>query len=401
MSDSGAQAMRESQDALKTVTDLASAHRVGTERVGLLEAFHRVLAEDIVSDIDLPPFRQSTRDGFACRRADLSNDLEVVEAITAGIPPQKLLGRNECAKVMTGAAIPQGADCVVMIEHAEHLSPARIRCDANGPEDNICPGGAYAAAGETILPAGEIIEAQHVALLASVGCSRPLVSRRPTVGVIATGSELVEVGRQPGPCQIRNSNSFQLAALVLGASAIPRNYGLVADDREAIETVLRKAMAENDVVVLSGGIAKGDHDFVRGILEENLVDLILDGTGANSGRPVLFGVSDGTFCFGLSGNPVSNFIMFALMVKPFLYALAGHRFRPALSRGELAETVRRRKANKDFWLPVTVAEDGQIHPVEHRGPMGIHAMCKADGVIHVPAGRAGLTKGATVVVRGI
>lgn len=119
--------MRESQDALKIVTDLASAHRVSTERVGLLEAFHRVLAEDIVSDIDLPPFRQSTRDGFACCRADLRNDLEVVETITAGIPPQRLLGRNECAKVMTGAAIPQGADCVVMIEHAEHLSPARIR----------------------------------------------------------------------------------------------------------------------------------------------------------------------------------------------------------------------------------------------------------------------------------
>ncbi len=393
--------MRESQDALKTVTDLASAHRVGAERVGLLEAFHRVLAEDIASDIDLPPFRQSTRDGFACRRADLSNDLEVVETITAGVPPQRPLGRNECAKVMTGAAIPQGADCVVMIEHAEHLSSARIRCEANGPEDNICPEGAYAAAGETILPAGEIIEAQHVALLASVGCSRPLVSRRPTVGVIATGSELVEVGRQPGPCQIRNSNSFQLAALVLGASAIPRNYGLVADDREAIETVLRKAMAENDVVVLSGGIAKGDHDFVRGILEENLVDLILDGVGANSGRPVLLGVADGTFCFGLSGNPVSNFIMFELMVKPFLYALAGHRFRPALSRGELAETVRRRRTNKDFWLPVTVAEDGQVHPVKQGGSMGLRTMCKANGVIHVPAGKAGFTKGATVVVRGI
>ena len=393
--------MLELQDALTTVTDLASNHRVGTERVDLLDAFHRVLAEDVASDIDMPPFRQSTRDGFACRRADLSNDLEVVETIAAGVSPRRSLGPNECAKVMTGAAIPQEADCVVMLEHIERLSDVSIRCVLSGMEDNVCHQGAHATAGETVLLAGERIEAQHIAILASVGCSRPLVSRQPTVGVIATGSELVELGRRPEPCQIRNSNSFQLSAMVLGASALPRNYGLVVDDKEAIQTALRKAMAENDVVVLSGGIAKGDHDFVRGILEESLVKLVFNEACVNPGRPIVFGVSDSAFCFGLSGNPVSNFIMFELIVKPFLYALAGHRFRPTVLRGELAETVQRRKTAKDLWLPVAVVDDGRVHPIECGRSMGIHAMCKANGMIHVPAGVAGFTKGTIVVVRGI
>lgn len=393
--------MLELQDALAIATNLAFGRRVGTERVDLLDAFHRVLAEDVASDIDLPPFSQSTRDGFACRRADLCNDLAVVETVAAGRPPQRAIGPNECVRIMTGAAIPQGADCVVMLEHAEHPGNATVRCVSSGPEDYICPRGACVAAGETILHAGEMIEAQHIALLAGAGCSRPLVSRRPTVGVIATGSELVEPDERPGPGQIRNSNSFQLSALVLGALAVPRNYGLVADDKKAIQTALRKAMAENNVVVLSGGISKGDYDFVRDILEENVVELVFDGACIHSGRPLVLGVSDTAFCFGLSGNPVSNFVMFESIVRPFLHAMAGHRFKPATSRGELAGPIRRRKADKDLWLPVVVAEDGRVHPVESRTTMGVAALCGANGLIHVPAGVAGFAEGATVVVRRI
>jgi molybdopterin molybdotransferase len=393
--------MRELQDTLTIVTDVASDHRVGTERVDLLDAFHRVLAEDVASDIDMPPFRQSTRDGFACRRADLSNALDVVETVVAGVCPRRSLGPNECTRITTGAMIPQGADCVVMTEHAERLSDGRIRCGSNGLEDNICPRGAYAVTGELVLHAGEIAEAQHIAVLASIGCSRPLVSRRPTVGVIATGSELVAPDRQPGPCQIRNSNGFQLSALVLGALASPRNYGPVNDDKEAIEAVLERTVAENDVVVLSGGIAKGDRDFVRCILEGSLGDLIFDGVCINSGRPIVFGVLDNTPCFGLSGNPVSNFVVFELIVKPFLYAMAGHRFTPTVSRGELDEALRRRKADKDVWLPVAVAEDGRVHPVERGQSTGILAMCRANGLIHVPAGITGFARGTIMAVRKI
>jgi len=393
--------MPDFQEALALVTNLAAGRPVGTERVDLLDAFHRVLAEDITWDMDMPPFRQSTRDGFACRRADLGNDLEVVETIAAGAVPRRALGPNQCAKIMTGAAIPPGADCVVMLEHIEHPGDASIRCPSSYSEDHACPPGVHATAGETVLRAGEMIEAPHIAVLASVGCTWPLVSRRPTVGVLATGSELVEPDCKPGPCRIRNSNSFQLSAMVIAASAVPRNYGLVVDDKGAIQTALHKAIEENDVVVLSGGISRGDYDFVRGILEETLVELLFDRVGPAPGRPVVFGVSDTAFCFGLSGNPVSNFIMFELMVKPFLYAMAGHRFRPAVSHGELAGTIQRRSVDKDLWLPVAVAEDGRVHPIECRKWMGVAVMCKADGLIHVPAGVAGFPEGASVLVRRI
>lgn len=393
--------MLEFQDALALVTDLAFDRRVGVERVDLLDAFHRVLAEDVASDIDIPPFRHSTRDGFACRRAELHDNLEVVETIAAGAVPRKPLGPRQCAKVMTGAAVPQEADCVVMLEHAECVSGEAIRCLSSSAEDYICPQGAHASAGETVLFAGEMIEASHVAVLAGVGCSRPLVSRRPAVGVIATGSELVEPDCKPGIGQIRNSNSFQLSAMVLAASAVPCNYGLVADDRGAIQAALRTAMAENDVVVLSGGICGGDFDLVRGVLEENSIELLFDKVGPAPGRPVVFGVSDAALCFALSGNPVSNFVTFELMVKPFLHAMAGHRFKPTASRGELVGAVRRRKTDKDLWLPVAVAEDGQVHLIESGGSTGIAAMCRANGLIHVPAGVAGFADGAVVVVRRI
>jgi molybdopterin molybdotransferase len=154
-------------------------------------------------------------------------------------------------------------------------------------------------------------------------------------------------------------------------------------------------------VVLSGGICRGDYDLVRDIFMEHSVELIFDRVGPAPGRPVLFGVSDAAFCFGLSGNPVSNFVMFELMVKPFLYAMAGHTFRPATSQGELAGTIRRRKADKDLWLPVTVGEDGRVHPLESRGSTGIAALCRANGLIHVPAGIPELAEGRIIVVRRI
>ncbi len=393
--------MLELHDALRIVTALASGRQVGAERVDLLDAFHRVLAEDVTADTDIPPFSKSTRDGFACRRVDLGNELEVVETIAAGAAPQRILGPKECARIMTGAAIPQGADCVVMLEHTEDLGENRVRCTPRCLGDNICPQGANAAAGETVLHAGEMIRAQQVAVLASVGCSRPLVSRRPKVGVIATGSELVEPDRKPEACQIRNSNSFQLSAMVLGASALPQNYGLVADNKRAIQAALRKAMAENDVVVLSGGISKGDYDFVRGVLEENLVELVFDRVRINPGRLIVFGISDSAFCFGLSGNPVSNFIMFELVVKPFLYRMAGHQFKAPISHARMVETFVRDEAEKDLWLPVLLATDGRVHPIECRGSMSTISLCKADGLMHVPAGVTEVPEGATVAVRQI
>jgi molybdopterin molybdotransferase len=397
-------------EALQIVT--SSARKLGTERVELGRASNRVLAEDVICDIDMPPFNKSAMDGFACRRADLTNELTVVETIPAGVMPKKKIGKNQCAKIMTGAVVPEGADCVIMVEHTEVLAHNssqrsaeperdRIRFIGKCTDSNIAAKGEDVKKGDVVLRAGVLIKAQHIAVLASVGCARPLVTIAPRVGIIATGDELVEPDRKPTACQIRNSNSFQLAAQVAGASAIPTHYGIAADTKQRISAVLTKAMAENDVVIVSGGVSVGDCDLVRDILKENGVKILFERVAVKPGRPTVFGVADEIFCFGLPGNPVSGFVMFELLVKPFLYRMMGHDFKPTSYRGQLERTIKRKNAERDFWLPVVTGYDGKVAQIDYHSSAHITALCEADGLICVPSGVTEIKEGATVVVRQI
>jgi len=380
---------------------ISSARQLGSERVELGRAFNRALAEDVVCDTDMPPFNKSVMDGFACRRADLRNELTVVETIPAGVMPEKTIGRNQCAKIMTGAVVPEGADCVIMIEHTEAVARNRIRFIGKDTDTNIAARGEDVKKGDVILRAGVLLKAQHIAVLASCGCARPLVTIAPRVGIIATGDELVEPDQKPTPYQIRNSNSLQLAAQVAGASAIPTNYGIVADTKEKISAVLKKAMAENDVVIISAGVSVGDYDLVRDILKENGVKILFESVAVKPGRPTVFGVSDKAFCFGLPGNPVSGFVMFELLVKPFLYKMMGHDFKPTSSRGQLEKTITRKAIERDSWLPVVLRENGKISALEYHGSAHINALCEADGFFCVPAGVTEIKEGTTVAVRQI
>jgi len=378
-----------------------SARRLGSQRVELGLALNRVLAEDVASDMDMPPFNKSTMDGFACRRADLANELTVIETILAGAMPKRTVGRNQCAKIMTGAVVPQGADCVIMVEHTEAVAHNRIRFVGKDTNSNICPKGQDVKKGDVILRAGVLVKAQHIAMLASFGCIRPLVSVQPRVGIIASGDELVEPDQKPTACQIRNSNSYQLAAQVADSSAIPTNYGIAADTRECIGEVLKEAMAENDVVIISGGVSVGDSDLVRDILKGINVRLLFERVAVKPGRPTVFGVSGKAFCFGLPGNPVSSFVMFELLVKPFLYKMMGHDLKPTFSRGQLQTTVKRQMAERDSWLLVTLAENGRVAQIDYHGSAHINALCEADGLLCVPAGVAEIKEGTAVTVRQI
>ena len=206
MKSSGKDTRHSFEDAFEIIT--GSTRQLGKERVGLEQALNRVLAQDVVSDIDMPPFNKSTRDGYACRRADLANELMVVETIPAGYMPQKSIGPNQCAKIMTGAFIPKGADCVIMVEYTKRIAGNKIRFIGQKTADNISIKGEKARKGDVVLQAGILIKPQHIAVLASCGCVRPLVTLQPSVGIIATGSELVKPAIKPSTCQIRNSNSL-------------------------------------------------------------------------------------------------------------------------------------------------------------------------------------------------
>jgi molybdopterin molybdotransferase len=340
-------------------------------------------------------------DGFACRRADLANELTVIETIPAGVLPQKAIGPNQCAKIMTGAVVPAGADCVIMVEHTENTTQDRIRFIGEETNDNICLKSEDVREGDIVLRAGCKIAAQYIAVLASHGCMKPLVALQPRVGIIATGNELIEPAKKPTACQIRNSNGFQLAAQVTSVGAIATNYGIAADNEEVIDSMVKKAIAENDIVILSGGVSVGDYDLVRKILKENNVKLLFEKVAVKPGRPMVFGVCNDAFCFGLPGNPVSAFIMFELLVKPFLFKMMGYNFKPLRKQGILERTITRKKTKRDSWLPVAFTKNGKVAVVEYHGSAHINALCEADGLLCIPAGVAKIKKDTTVAVRQI
>lgn len=383
---------------------MGSARQLGTERVDIELALNRVLAEDVVSDIDVPPFNKSARDGFACRRADLANELTVFETIPAGTLPKRAIGPNQCAKIMTGAVVPEGADCVIMVEHTESAGQSRIRFTRSSTETHISARGEDVREGDVVLRSGCKIGPQHIAVLASHGCVKPLVSLQPRVGVIATGNELVEPSQKPAPYQIRNSNSFQLAAQVKGAGAIAANYGIAVDTAEAIDAMVKKAMAENEILIVSGGISVGDYDLVREILEKNGFKLLFERIAVKPGKPTVFGISNQPipqYCFGLPGNPVSSFVTFELLVKPFVSKVMGHDFVPTIIHRRLEKTITRKKTERDSWLPVAFTDDNKVTWIEYHGSAHIHALCEADGLLCVPAGVAEIAEGTTVAFRQI
>ncbi len=380
---------------------LDSARLLGVEQVGISEAAGRVLAEDVESDIDIPPFDKAAMDGYACRRADLGGELRVVESIPAGTVPGEKILAGQCAQIMTGGVVPAGANCVVMQEFVETVSADTVRFVGDRTADNICKRGEDIRAGDTVLCKGTLLRPQDVAVLAMVGCVRPVVARRPRVGVIATGDELVGPEEKPTGARIRNSNGFQLAAQARQSGAVVVNYGTVGDSEGALEKALRQGLDDSDVLLVSGGVSVGRHDLVRQSLRRLGVRLMFEKVAVKPGKPTVFGMTEKSFCFGLPGNPVSVFVMFELMVKPFLYRLMGHQFRAACCEAELAETISSKRADRDSWLPVAFVDTGAVGPVEYHGSAHINALCGADGLICVPAGVSEMPKGTRVVVRRI
>ncbi len=378
---------------------LNSAYQLGSERVDIADALNRILAEDVKADMDMPPFTRSAMDGYACRRSDLSNELTVVEIIPAGYVPQKAIETNQCSKIMTGAMIPDGADCVIMKEYIEEAGDNTIRFISEKTGDNIRHKAEDIKTGDIVLNKGVIIEPKHIAILASVGNAQPLVAKRPDIAVIATGSELVDPKSKPSLSQIRNTNSFQLAAQIEGAGAVATNYGIAGDTADEIDSVFKKALAQSDVVIVSGGVSVGDFDFVPGIFKQNNIDLLFEKIAIKPGKPTVFGVSEKKYCFGLPGNPVSTFVLFEILVKPFLYKLMGHDYKPLNIQMPMEEALINKKAKRQRLVPVIITEKGTVRAIEYHGSAHINSLCGADGLICMDVGVAEIPKDTIVQVR--
>ncbi len=380
-------------------TMLSRARVLGSENVELGQSLNRILAEDVRADMDMPPFIKSAMDGYACRRVDLANALTIVETLKAGQVPSKTLGPNECAKIMTGGMVPDGADCVFMVEESENLDDDSVRFTAGTTRDNVCQKGEDMQVGDVVLEAGTRLGSAQVAMLASVGCVQPVVAQKPRVGILSTGDELVEPDVVPSVSQIRTSNSHQLVAQVLAANAVPVYYGIARDTEESLGEMLSKALAENDVVLLSGGVSMGEFDLVPGIMQACGLTILFDQIAIQPGKPTTFAVSDESYCVGLPGNPVATYTQFELLVKPFLYRLMGHDYVPANIRMPMARAHARKRSVRESWFPARITAEGGILPCEFHGSAHVDALCEADCLGTMPAGVDSLDEGELVLVR--
>lgn len=386
------------EEAFKIIEQ--SAYTLGTELIPYQNSLGKILAENIYSDMDMPPFDKSAVDGYACRKQDLEKDLELVEVIPAGIAPTKSIGENQCSQIMTGAAVPEGADIVVMVEHTEIVND-KIRIVQSKNNSNICLIGENLKAEDLVLESGTLLKAQHIPVLASVGKTFIQVYRQPRVSVISTGDELVEPQETPGISQIRNSNAAQIMAQLQQIGISGFYIGIAKDSPESTRKMLEEALDSSDMVLLSGGVSMGEFDFVPGILEEKGINILFKSLAVQPGRPTVFGKKEKQFFFGLPGNPVSSFVQFELLVKPLLYKMMGHTFEPLRLKMPMGVELTRKNSKRKSYYPVYFNEKGEVMPVEYNGSAHIHSYVKADGMIFIHIGEASLQKGQLVDVRPI
>lgn len=384
------------ENALQLV--LEDVRQTGTERVSLNESLNRVLAEDIHSDIDMPPFNKAAVDGYACRKEDVHKELEVLELIAAGDVPTKKISEGKCTKIMTGAMVPEGADVILMVEHTEEAGENKIKFIKEKTNPNIAIKAEDVKVDDLIWSKGMRIKAQHIATFAAVGCNNPLVAKMPRVAIMSTGDELVEPNEKPGKGKIRNSNAYQLIAQVNEMNCTPNYMGIIPDDEKATDEAISKALTENDMVILTGGVSMGDFDFVPKIMKKNNVDILFQKVAIKPGRPTVFGKTANSYIFGLPGNPVSSFINFEMFAKPLLYKMMGYDYKKQSFRIPLAVDIKRKKADRLEFLPATIDDEG-AKPIDYHGSAHIHAICHAHGLISVPKDVFELKKGEPVDVR--
>lgn len=371
--------------------------RLRAESVALAEALQRVLAHNIYSDVDMPMFDKSAMDGYAYRGDDPAERFRVIATMAAGAAESPSLQSGECVKIMTGAKIPAGADRVVRVENTVE-EDGWMRITQAESHSNICPRGEDLHQGDLLLSQGTLLRPPQIALLAAAGMRQVPVHRRIKVGIVITGSELVEPGLPLADGSIYNSNGFTISALVqeMGAMAVP--FGIVEDQRETIALAVRELHSTCDVVVLSGGVSAGDFDLVPSVLRDFGVQIHFEKVAVQPGMPTLFGSKEKTFYFGLPGNPVSTFVIGEILLKPFVWRLSGHAHHPVTVPAVLGGEITRRNRERTAFLPVLL-HDGYVHSLPYHGSAHLHALSKAHGLLEIPAGVDHLPAGQTVHVR--
>ncbi|MGA9529373.1 MAG: molybdopterin molybdotransferase MoeA [Terriglobales bacterium] len=403
-----------------------------TEITDILAARGRVLSEPILADRDFPPFNRATRDGYAVRAADVEKvpaRLEVIGEIKAGEAGDPAsLNPGQAASIMTGAPLPIGADAVVMVEYTAVFGNwVEIqRSVASG--ENFVTRGAEAQAEQLLIDKGRRLDHSLIAIAAAVGKGRVRVFRKPRIAVLATGDELVEIGAVPGKAEIRNSNSYSLAAQIEDAGGEPVRLAIAPDEPKRLRELMEEGMA-CDLLLMTGGVSMGKYDLVEQVLAELKAELYFTGARIQPGKPVVFGSCESGTCakaredstyptvtrtgvsashasmpryfFGLPGNPVSTMVTFRLFAQPMIAALAGARPEPLLFLQARLKAAVKTKTGLTRFLPAVLSgafENSEVELANWKGSGDIAALAGADCFLVIPPDREQIEAGERVSV---
>ena len=396
--------------AFETVRPLL-ATSVGVEDVPTVQALGRVTAEDVLSPEDLPAFARSTMDGYSVRARDtfgasegLPAYLDLIGEVPMGRPPGVRLAAGQAAKAYTGGMLAENADAVIMVERTQTLDQTSIEAlRAVAPGENVVQVGEDVREGDVILPKGSVIRPQDIGGLLALGVTRVTVSRKPRIGIVSTGDELIPPDAGVGPGQIRDINTYTISELVAQAGGEPVPIALVEDEFEAQRQAAIDGLGRCDALVFSAGSSVSNRDLTADVINSlGEPGVIVHGISIKPGKPTVLGMARDKPVFGLPGNPVSAMVVFGLIVRPAIYHLSGCAQIPASPQVQatLARNIPSVAGREDY-VPVRLKpSDEHIRAVPVFGKSNlIFTLIRSDGIVKVPLDRSGLYEGETVNVR--
>lgn len=376
---------------------------VRVQHVAITDALGRVIAEDLSADRDYPPFRRATRDGYAVHAADvqlLPARLRLIGQIKAGDNFTRSVNAGECAEIMTGAAVPAGANAVVMVEFTRVEGDNVIVERTVTAGENVVPSGAECRSGDIVLARGARLRAQEIAVATTVGCSELSVYDKPHVAILSTGDEVVEIDQRPGPVQIRNSNAYSLAAQIEHAGGEPVRLPISPDEKFRLRTLIEYGLS-SDLLLLSGGVSMGKYDLVEQVLRDLGAEFYFTGVKIQPGKPLVFGKVRGKYFFGLPGNPVSTMVTFQLFARTFVDVLAGAHPQPLAFVSAQLKSEINTKTGLTRFLPARLIPDiaqPQVEPVPWHGSGDVFAQSRADCLLVIPPDREKIPAGTMVSI---
>lgn len=393
-------------EAIKVVLD--EIRPLGPERVSIENALGRILYEDIIATRDIPFTDNSAMDGFAVISEDVKEAdekkpviLKILEELPAGKVPSKKLNHGECAKIMTGGIMPEGADAVVMVEDTELIDSTRVAIKSSVDKgENVRFRGEDIKSGTKVLKAGKLLRPQEIGMLAALGRASVMVYKRPLVAVLSTGSELINIDEPMAPGKVVDSNSYTLISAIKLAGAIPLPLGIASDTEEEIKKRILNNRAV-DMFITSGGVSVGEYDLVKELFKEMGCEMKFWKAAIKPGKPIAFGLLNGIPLFGLPGNPVSSFVAFEVFVRPAILKMMGHReiFRRRYN-ATMEVDFKNKPGRMHFVRGIITQSDNKlkVKPSGDQGSAMISSLVAANCLIIIPAEKGDIKKGEDVEV---